>query len=382
MSDFDGVVDRRGSNSAKWEKYAGTEILPMWVADMDFKAPGRVIEAIQTRAEHGVFGYNVPPVELSEVFVRRMSQMYGWQIDPADLSFMPGVVPGLNQACRGLVGQGESVITVTPVYFPFLEAPGYWDRALIRVASPCVEGRWGYPVEALRSAVESNPDIKLLMLCNPHNPVGRALTRDELSMIVEICVRHKVLICSDEIHCDLMLDDSAHIPIASISQEAAAITLTLMAPTKTFNLAGLGGAVVVIQDPALRARFDEAGGGMSSNVSTFAYTSMLVAYRDCESWRTDLIAYLRDNRTYLQDRLAAISGVSMSPVEATYLAWLDVRELKLNDAMGFFENAGVGLSDGARFDGPGYMRLNFGCPRSTLALACDRIESAIERHHA
>ena len=377
MSDFDLFLERRGSNSAKWDRYAGTEILPMWVADMDFKVPQQIIDALSERAAHGIFGYDSEPAELKQVIVQRMEMLYDWEVDLNEILFLPGVVAGLNQACRGLVGPDESVITATPVYFPFLSAPENWGRKLHRI--PCRKNRdtWPFPVEQMAASMSDNTETKLLLLCNPFNPIGRLLNAEELSGIVEICSRHNVWICSDEIHCELVLDDKPHIPTATISREAEEITITMMAPTKTFNLAGLGGAFAIIKNPELREQFIQGGKGMISRLTTFAYISMLAAYRDCEPWRRDLLAYLRANRDYLANRIDGITGISMSPVEATYLAWLDVSMLNLDDPMEFFESAGVGLSDGPQFDGQGYMRLNFACPLETLVEACDRIESAV-----
>ena len=222
-----------------------------------------------------------------------------------------------------------------------------------------------------------NREIRLLLLCNPFNPIGRLLEAEELGNIVEICRQNNVWICSDEIHCELLLDDKRHIPTAMISREAEEITITMMAPTKTFNLAGLGGSFAVIKNPDLREKFVRGGKGMASRLTTFAFISMLVAYRDCDPWRRELLRYLRANRDYLAKRIDAVAGISMSPVEATYLAWLDVSMLKLDDAMAFFESAGIGLSDGTQFDGQGYMRMNFACPMETLVEACDRIENAV-----
>ncbi len=377
MSDFDVVLNRKGTSSAKWDKYADTDILPMWVADMDFAVPHQITDAIKERAEHGAFGYNTPPAGLKDVLIKRMARLYDWEVHPNEIFYLSGVVPGLNQACRGLVASDESVVTATPIYFPFLSAPENFDKKLLRVPTPMVDGKWPFPVEALDRTLEENSDARLLLLCNPFNPVGRLLNREELEAIVETCHRHKVLICSDEIHCELTLAGRQHIPTASLSREAADITITLMAPTKTFNLAGLGGAFGVIQNAELRQRFKDGGKGMSNKLSTFAFISMLVAYRDCEPWREELLSYLQSNCEYLATRIAKMPGISMSPVEATYLAWLDVSGLKLNDPMGFFESAGVGLSPGSQFDGDGYMRLNFACPRKTLEEACDRIETAI-----
>lgn len=377
MSDFDVVLNRRNTNSAKWDKYADTDILPMWVADMDFKVPQQIVDAIKERADHGAFGYNTPPAELKDVIIARLERLYGWEVHKHEILFLAGVVPGLNQACRGLVKADESVVTATPIYFPFLSAPENFKRTLHRVPTTRVDGTWPFPVADLGRTLEDNSDCRLLLLCNPFNPIGRLLDKEELSGIVETCHKNKAWICSDEIHCELPLAGRRHIPTASISPEAAEITVTLMAPTKTFNLAGLGGAVCIIQNPELLARFKAGGKGMSAKLSTFAFISMLVAYRDCEPWREELLGYLQSNCEYLADRIEKIPGISMSPVEATYLAWLDVSDLNLNDAMGFFESAGVGLSDGAQFDGEGFMRLNFACAREILVEACDRIEAAV-----
>ena len=269
------------------------------------------------------------------------------------------------------------MITATPVYFPFLSAPGNWGRKLHRIPCSNAKGTWSFPVEQMAASMAENREIRLLLLCNPFNPIGRLLEAEELGNIVEICRQNNVWICSDEIHCELLLDDKRHIPTAMISREAEEITITMMAPTKTFNLAGLGGSFAVIKNPDLREKFVRGGKGMASRLTTFAFISMLVAYRDCDPWRRELLRYLRANRDYLAKRIDAIAGISMSPVEATYLAWLDVSMLKLDDAMAFFESAGIGLSDGTQFDGQGYMRLNFACPMETLVEACDRIENAV-----
>jgi len=376
MIDFDTVLNRRDTDSGKWARYAGTNILPMWVADMDFKAPLEIINGMKERADHGIFGYASPPPELPGVIIERMARMYNWQVHEDEIQFLPGVVPGLNIASRGLVSPGESIITATPIYYPFLSAPDNWGLKLHRIRAGNTGGEWSFPQDELESTLADNPDIKLLLLCNPFNPIGRLLNKKELKRIIETCLKYDVLICSDEIHCDLLFDDRKHVPTASISSEAADITVTLMAPTKTFNLAGVGGSVAIIKNPDIRERFMEARKGTLVGVNVFAYTSMLIAYRDCESWRQELIGYLQANRDYLADRIKNIPGISMSPVEATYLAWLDVSQLALADAMSFFEDAGVGFSDGAQFDGEGFMRFNFACPRETLIEACDRIENA------
>jgi len=377
VTDFERIIDRRGTGSSKWEKYAGTDILPMWVADMDFAAPPAIVAAIRRRADHGVFGYNVPPPGLLDLICARFRDRYRLPVDPEDIVFGPGVVPALNQACRGLVRHDAAAVTVVPVYHPFLSAPGHFGRGLHRVRWHPGDDGWRFPVDALRRACETHPEISLLLLCNPHNPVGRALSREELRGVVEICLEHDIVICSDEIHCDLMLDGREHVSTASVHPDAPAITLTMMAASKTFNVAGIGGCVTVITNPDLRARFTAAGEGVMAHMNTFAYTALDAAWRDCEPWRLDLLAQLARNRDYLFERVARMPGITMNSVEATYLAWLDVRQLGLASPLSFFEQAGVGMSPGDQFDGAGYLRFNFGCPPAMLADACDRMERAL-----
>ena len=378
MSVFDEVVERRGTSSVKWDKYKDTDILPMWVADMDFRSPPQVVKALQERASSGVFGYTQPPEELIEVFLDYLKRSYGFIAESDDLVFIPGVVPSLNIACRGLVEPGESIVTATPVYYPFLEAPENFGHDLIRVPVEDASGVYTYPLDGLERALRSNS--RLLLLCNPFNPLGRVLSEPELAGIIDICLRHGLTICSDEIHSDLVFDARRHLPTATVNTDIEEHLVTLMSPGKTYNLAGIGGSVAIIKSPELRARFVAAADGITSHVHLFSFAAMLAAYRDCDSWYRELIPYLEGNRDYLKERIEAMPGLSMNQVEATYLAWLDVRELGLEDPSAFFESAGIGMSDGSLFDGPGFMRLNFGCPRIMLELALDRIEHAVRGH--
>ncbi|MFT4721342.1 MAG: cystathionine beta-lyase [Candidatus Azotimanducaceae bacterium] len=373
---FDQVIDRSESSCTKYEKYAGRDILPLWVADMDFQSPAAILEALHRRVDHGVFGYTLPPPELKEVIVERLQRLYDWQVSADDIVFMPGVVPGLNMACRGLLGEDEAALTATPVYYPFLEAPELQSRELIRLPVESTADGFRFPLRALDQ--EAGGRAKLLMLCNPFNPVGRALDRDELTQIAAICERKDLWICSDEIHCDLLLDGRQHIPIATISADAAARTVTLLAPSKTFNIAGLGGSFAVIQNPALRASFMAAGQGILPGLSLLSYDAMLVAYRDCADWHGALLRYLQGNRDYLLEALNALPGIHMHVVEATYLAWIDVSALGLSNPASFFESHGLGLSAGKQFGDKGFMRLNFGCSRSILVSAVARFEKALQ----
>ena len=375
MSEFDQLVDRRHSNSTKWEKYKDRDVIPMWIADMDFKAPQPVIDQLSQLTRMGVYGYTDPPVELVEVLLQQLQSKYSWSVSEQDLVFIPGVVPGLNIACRSLVSDGEAILTATPTYPPFLLAPGHVGRDLIRVPVDEQDGVYYYPTQKLAEAITSN--TRMLLLCNPFNPIGRALTSDELNGIVDLCLEHNLLLCSDEIHCDLVYDSRSHVPVATINPAIEDSLVTLMGPGKTYNLAGIGGAVAIIKNPVLREAFVAASAGITGGLNLYSYSAMLAAYRDCADWRKELVAYLEGNRDYLQQRIAKIPNISVNDVEATYLAWIDVRALALADPQAFFEQAGVGLAEGEQYDGPGFMRLNFGCPRSVLAEACDRIENAV-----
>lgn len=373
--DFDTVIDRSHSDSSKYNKYRDTGILPLWVADMDFRSPEPVIEALAARARHGVFGYTVAPEELVELIIERLATLYDWHIGADDIVFIPGVVTGLNLACRAYAAPGQAVATSVPIYPPFMSAPEYAARELIKVAARCDEGRWTFPVDEFR--VATGDRTGLLLLCNPYNPVGRLLTRTELEAIAGVCLSKDIVICSDEIHCDLVFDGRRHVPTATLGREVADRTVTLMSPSKTFNIAGLGGSFAIIQNPALRERFEAVKHGIVPGVNIMAYVSMLAAYRDGQAWYEALISYLEANRNYLRDAFRDIPSIRMNDVEATYLAWLDVSALGLEDAPGFFERAGLGMSEGHRYGDDRFMRLNFGCPRSILEEAITRFKQAL-----
>jgi cystathionine beta-lyase len=376
--DFDEVIDRRGTACEKWEKYRGRDIIPMWVADMCFRSPPAVIAALHRRTEHGVFGYTGPPPELIEATLSMLDRDHGWQVDPAWIVWLPGLVSGLNVTCRAVGEDGDEVLTLVPVYPPFLSAPGYSRRGVVRVPLREENNRWGIDFERLEAAV--TPRTRLFMLCNPHNPVGRAFDRGELLGLAEFCLQRGIVICADEIHCGLLLDpDKRHIPIATLGPEVAQSTITLMAPSKTFNTAGLGCAFAVIPSEALRRRFRQAKAGIVPMLNPYGYLAATVAYRDCADWHEALIDYLRGNRDTLAEALGRMAGrLSMAPVEATYLAWIDMRRAGVSDPVRYFEEAGVGLQDGCDFAGAGFVRLNFGCPRSVLKEALARMSRALD----
>jgi len=378
--DFDTPVQRAGTDSQKWQKYAGRDVLPMWVADMDFKSPPAVIAAIQERVAEGVYGYARPKKSSNDAVVAALEQRYGWKIDPSWLVWLPGLVVGLNVAAQAFAAVGEEVLTLAPVYPPFMTAPRNSGRVPVTVPFVLNGARWEIDWAALERAV--TPKTKMFFLCNPHNPIARVWRRDELVRLAEFCLKHQLLLCSDEIHCDLILDPALkHVSTATLSPEIAARTFTFMAPSKTYNLPGLGTSLAIISDPTLRARFVRATAGIVAEVNTFGYTACEAAYRDCEDWRQALLAYLRGNRDHLVDFVAReLPGIKIeAPIEATYLAWLNVTALELKDPVAHFEKHGVGLSDGVYFGAPKghYVRINLGCTRATLNEALRRMKAAL-----
>ena len=370
--DFDRVIDRRDGDSLKWNKYAGRDVLPLWVADMDFAAPPAVLAALQRRVAHGCLGYGEPWPGLVEAAVTFMQRRYGWRVAPEWLVWLPGLVTGINVACRSVDG---GVMTAVPVYPPFMSAPQFAGKELVKVPLCLTEGRWGW--DFARLAAEITPHTRLLLLCHPHNPVGRAWNREELASLAEFCRHHDLVVCSDEIHCDLLLDaGQPHVPLAMLDDDMACRSITLMAPSKTYNIPGLGCSLAIIPDAALRRRFTGVMRGIVPHPNVLGLVAAEAAWRDGDAWRETLIGVLRRNRDRVQQTVARIPGLSMTPVEATYLAWIDARGLGVADPANFFEQAGVGLSDGGEFGSPGWVRLNFGCPRPTLEAALERIVSA------
>jgi len=381
--DFDHSPDRRGTDSQKWQKYAGREVLPLWVADMDFTSPPAVLEALRRRVDHGVFGYARPVQSTVEAVVGAMAARYDWRIEPEWIVWLPGLVVGLNVAVQAFAQPGDQVLSCTPVYPPFLTAPEHSGRETLAVplALNTTEKRWELDFDALERAI--TPRTRVFLFCHPHNPVARVWRREELVRLADFCLRHDIVLQSDEIHCDLVLDPGLrHVPTASLGPEIAARTVTFMAPSKTYNLPGLGTSFAVISDPKLRARFVRATAGIVAEVTALGYAACEAAYRDSEPWRQALLDYLRGNRDFLAGFVAReLPGVRIeAPVEATYLAWLDVQALGLADPAAHFEKHGAGLSDGFFFGAPRgkNVRFNFGCPRATLAEALRRMKSALE----
>ena len=380
--DFDRLVDRRRTDSSKWQKY-GPDVVPLWVADMDFQSPEPVIRALRDRVEHGVFGYlALEQPEFHELFADRLLKRYGWRVSPDAVVIIPGVIPGFNVAGRILTAPGDGLILQTPVYPPILRAAS--SIGLTREEAPLArraDGRYEIDVDAFSAAIRER--TRFFLLCNPHNPVGRVFTRDELTSLAQVCLRRGLAIVADEIHCELTLGSNRHTPIASLDPEIAERTITLMAPSKTFNLAGLKCSVAVIPNATLREKFIAGRIDLVQTVNVFGYTAAFAAYRDGQPWLDELLRYLEANRDFVTGYVRSrLPGVSVFPPEATYLAWLDCRNAgdAGRDPFRFFlERGRVALNDGTLFGpgGTGFVRLNFGCPRSLLAQALDRMRGAL-----
>lgn len=377
MFDFHTSPQRKDTGSLKWEKYADRDILPLWVADMDFLSPPAVLEALQRRLDHGVFGYTIPYAEVVDETLSYLKRVHQVEATPEELFWVPGLVPALNVCCRAFGNKGSSVMTCTPVYPPFLSAPPNSGRKRISVPLICENGIWNFDFDAMEAAVTE--ETRLFILCHPHNPVGRVWSEQELRKLIDFCERHQLVLISDEIHCDLILDATvSHVPTLGLGDSAADRTIALYAPSKTYNLPGLACAFAVIPNPDLRRSVQEAARGIITEVNAFGYAGCAAAYRDGEAWRLELIKTLRENRDLVYRTVCEqMPGVTMHPMQATYLAWLDVRELQLEKPLAFFEEAGVGLSNGADFGAPGWLRLNFGCPRDRLKEGLERMVKAL-----
>lgn len=389
--DFDTPVDRLQQphdDSIKWGRYAarakaGRDILPMWVADMDFAAPPAVLAALHDRITHGVFGYPRLTSDVQDAVLLHLERDLNWIVDPDWLVWLPGLVTGLNVCCRAVGEPGDAVVTAVPIYPPFMSAPRLSDRQLQTVPLTSAGGEWQWNLDLLARGTHER--TRLLMLCNPHNPVGRVWRREELQALAEMAEQHDWIICSDDIHCELVLEPGAsYTPIATLSPEIACRTITLLAPSKTYNIPGLGASFAVIPDAGLRRRFERVMAGIVPHINVLGYTAMATAYRHGVPWRDAMLAYLRGNRERLVAALNELPGLQVHSPAATYLAWIDASGLGLpagQTAAAFFEAAGVGLSPGEDFmpGGTDHVRLNFGCTRATLDDAIRRISAACGR---
>ena len=370
---FDKQVERRSYGSVKWNHF-GADVLPLWVADMDFQSPPAVRKALQQQVDFGVCGYTLPPPELGAVVQARIKRLYGADIEQDWLVWLPGVVPGFNLAVRALGAAGDEVVTFSPAYPPFFSAAEHHGMHTVRVP---LTDELLIDFDELQAAL--TPRTRMLLLCSPQNPGGRIWRRAELERLTQLCLANNVLLISDEIHCDLLLDrEKQHIPTFTLSESVAQNTITLMAPSKTFNVAGLNLAYAIISNRRLRTQFRRAMEGICPYPNMMGYAAALAAYRDGGEWLVELLDYLRANLEHVFEHINAMPGLSMARCEATYLAWIDARELPVANPHTLFLEHGVGLSDGAEFGRPGFLRLNFACPRVTLDDVLVRMAAAID----
>lgn len=383
--DFDQVFDRRRTGSIKWRFY-GDDVLPMWVADMDFPAPPPIRAALHARVDMDDFGYELPSPALGECICERMHRLYRWDVTPDQIVYIPSLVTGLNAVCRAAGEPGDGVLVQTPVYPPFLTAPTNQGRVVqMAELTPIPNGRtFAYRVDYERMEAAVNDRTRLFILCNPHNPTGEAYSREELMRMATFCEQHDLIICSDEIHCDLLLGDTRHTPIATLAPEIANRTITLMAPSKTFNIPGLKASFAIVTNPNLRKRLMTAMDGIVPWLNSFALAAMETAYRDCSDWLSDLLAYLTENRNVVTQFVAEqMPQIKTTVPQATYLAWFDCREAGIegNPYEFFLREAKVALNDGTPFGagGAGFVRLNFGCPRTLLLEGLERMKFALDR---
>jgi len=388
---FDAVIDRRSSNSIKWTKYP-EDVLPLWVADMDFQTPGPILDALRTTLEHGVLGYEIPSRSLSESVAARMERLYGWTIDPDIVVAVPGIVSGFNAAARAVCAPGEGILMQPPVYFPFLKVHG--NQGLTRQLAPLVQVtdgrivRYEIDFDGFEAAMGSEEArTGMFLFCNPQNPTGNAFSKEDLSHLAEICLRNDVVICSDEIHSELLLDGVYHTPIATLSPEIAERTITLVAPSKTFNTAGLFCGFAIIPNAELRERFQKATEALTFHANSLGQVAAEEAFSgSCDNWLAELRVYLTSNRDFVVDYFQEnLPDIHTTVPDATYLIWLDCNVLiesgriTGNPHEFFLNEAKVALNDGAEFGpgGQGFVRLNFACPRSTLEQALERMRSAL-----
>ncbi|QXI03331.1 PatB family C-S lyase [Pseudomonas tensinigenes] len=380
--DFDQLFDRHNTGSTKWSRYSA-DVLPMWVADMDFAAPPVVIEALQQRLLHPLVGYSVPQENLREAIVADLWNKFSWKVKPQELIFLPGVESGFNMALKALVQPQQNVVVQVPNYPPLRHAPGHWGLNKVELEFVAqADGTYATPLDVLRESLNGGG---ALLLSNPHNPIGKVFGRDELQAVADICAAQDAWIISDEIHAELCFDGRVHIPTASLSPEIAKRTITLMSASKAYNIAGLKTSFMIIQDAALRERVNHARCGMVDSVNPLGMEATRVAYSEGGPWLTELKTYLQANRDWLVDAVRSrLPGVTINVPQGTYLAWLDCSALDLDDPQQFFlEQAKVGLSAGLDFGDQHqqFVRLNFGCPRLLLEEGIARMERALAQRN-
>lgn len=368
---FDELIDRRHSNSIKWNKF-DPSVLPFWVADMDFAAPDFILHALRERLEHPIVGYSDTPDSLTHAFQGWLQYHFDWIVPEEWIVWIPGVVPALNLAAQS-IGKNDGLLIPTPVYHPFFDLANNAGITDIRVPLSNHDDAWRMDFDALSAAKDQH--TRMMMICNPQNPTGRCYSEDELSGLAKFVDQHNLLLVSDEIHCNIILDGKCtHRPIAAAHPDIAHRTISLFAATKVYNIPGISCAAAVIPDAQLRRSFLAARRGLQPNIGPLGIVASEAAFNDRSGWIPSLMQYLRGNLSLLHEAL----GERLSPHEATYLAWIYVGDLNIENTQLYFADHGIGISPGAQFGRPDYIRLNFGCPRNTLIEGLLRLKLALD----
>ena len=364
---FDDTPSRQDTYSFKWQKYAGQDIIPAWVADMEFRCAPAILDALSSSVDHGIMGYVLPAQykPAIEAVQRWLEDKHDWVIDPDWLVWTPGVVPAFNIAIKAYCKPGDKVMVQTPNYPPLLAAPKINGMERVDIGTVDVDGRPTLDFAELETQA-ADPRCKLLILCNPMNPVGSVLSQQEIDRVAEICLQNDVKLCSDEIHCDLILDETVkHIPAGRV-EALKDVSVTLMAASKTFNVAGLGASFAIIPDRQLRQQFVQSAAGHMPWVNLLGLVATEAAFTQCDQWHSELLTYLRGNQATLIEQVNAIDGLKVHQSQATFLAWIDASGLDVANVQKWAESRGVGPSPGADFLAPDHFRINFGCSRNML----------------
>jgi len=383
---FDEIIDRRNTGAVKVDRckalYGSEDVLPLWVADMDFRTPDFIFEAIRERCEHPILGYSMPPKEFYPSLISWINEHHNWQVKRQWIGFLPGIVPGLSFAVQSLTKEGDEIIVQPPVYYPFFHVVQNNKRVLVNNPLKTINGKFKMDFEDLESKITSN--TKLFILCNPHNPGGRVWSAETLKQLAEICSRHNIVVVSDEIHADMVLKGHKHIPFATVSEDAAQISLTFMAPSKTFNMPGLISSSYIIPNPELHKRFvDFMEASELTGGNIFAYAASVAAYEKGEEWRKQMLTYVQGNIDFIVDFLKTnIPQIKPMIPEASFLIWLDCKELGMetDELFDFFaQKAGLGLNKGTTFGQGGeyHLRLNVASSRLILKKAMKQLSKAV-----
>lgn len=384
--DFDTVVDRSKNNAAKYDerikKFGTDKVIPLWIADMDFKSPQPVIDTLTARAQEGIWGYTSRPASYFEAICNWQQRRHGWTIDRSLVSWSLGVVPALSMLVKLFTPEGSKVLIQTPVYGEFYDVSEAWNRTVVENRLVEKDGKWTVDWEDFEAKL---PQVSMFLLCSPHNPLGIVWTREELTRMTDLCRKYGVLMVSDEIHSDLVFHGKTHIPTASLSEQVAGEVISCISGTKTFNLAGLQASTTVFPNMRMKELYDKAWMNMDIHRNNaFSLTAMEAAFNEGEEWLDQLLEYIDGNFNFIRDYCAAhIPQIKPNLPDATYLVWLDCRELGMsNEALRRFmiEKAGLGLNEGWSFGRSlnGFMRLNAACSRKVLEQAMKQLEKAVK----